>query len=110
MIHQEAHAFSGDLFYLMYCILFYHLQEEKSSSIYHLIHSFFDITNSKGEVINVFDTMLEINTKSYDFIGFFMSKLPSFFKHYFGTTYDVNIFYSSFTPQHMISLLQREFV
>ncbi len=112
MIHNENHAFSSDLFYLAYSILLHHFYEEDFKNarpqFYAFVHGLFDVVDSDGKTINLFDTFMKINTTSFDFVGFFMSKSSSMFFFYFGNRIDVDAFYERFRPENLIHTLQQK--
>lgn len=111
LVRADKYKFSGDLFYLIYSILYHHLHNPsdiiRNQKLYDTLHSLFDIHPKTDHFINIFDKMYELNQKSFDFIGFFMSKDSSMFIHYFGDIIvNIDEFYERFLPVHLIQHLE----
>jgi hypothetical protein len=111
IVRSDKYKFSGDLFYLIYSVLYHHLHEPsdiiRNQKLYDTLHSLFDVHHKTDNVINIFDKMYELNQKSFDFIGFFMSKDSSMLIHYFGDNIvNIDEFYERFLPTRLISHLE----
>lgn len=100
--HSDPHKWSGDLFYLVYTILFYHAKF--GTPLFAILHPLFDV-EVDGHRINVFNELYKLHESSFDFIGFFMSKSSSMFTEYFGSAVDRDAFYERFLPEKMIQYL-----
>jgi serine/threonine protein kinase len=111
-VRNDPHKFSGDIFYLIYSILYHHLHSPsditRNQELYNILYPLFNVNHKRDDIINIFDEMYDLNINSFDFVGFFMSKDSTMFNYYFGNNItNIEQFYERLLPTNMISYLNR---
>jgi hypothetical protein len=103
-INQNIYKNSGDLFYLIYTLLYY--QNDSTNPLYDVLHPLFNVYDINFGTMNIFDIMASRELSSQH-IGFFITKSYDMFKAYFGENIrDIDLFYTSFLPYNLKSYLK----
>jgi hypothetical protein len=92
---------SSDLFYLIYTILYYNNSQFKNP-IYDILYDLFIVNDSNNGTINIFDTIYRLESASFEYASFFMTKSNELFTEYFGNNIqDIDLFYQRFLPEKL---------
>lgn len=105
VVINDKYRNSGDLFYLIFTILYYNENQFKNP-LYDILYNLFIVEDSLKGNINLFDIIYVLENNSFQHAGFFMTKSNELFTQYFENNIkNIELFYEKFLPENLSDYL-----